>query len=94
MNLDDAKNIGENILESVKDIGGKAIDTSVQALNNAKNSAQKLLIENEIKQSKIKLGDMIYQLNVDTGIKEIEDLKKLIKDSLDEIKYLETKKSK
>ena len=94
MDLEDVKNMGENILESVMDIGGKAIDTSVQVLNNAKNSAQKMLIENEIKKSKIKLGDMIYQLDVDTGVKEIEDLKKLIKDSLEELKYLETKKSK
>lgn len=94
MDLEDAKNMGENILESVKDIGGKVIDTSAQAFSNVKNSAQKLLIENEIKKSKIKLGDMIYQLDVDTGVKEIEDLKKLIKDSLEELKYLETKKSK
>lgn len=44
--------------------------------------------------SKIKLGDMVYQLDVKTKDNEIESLKKLIKDALEELKYLETKKQK
>ena len=93
-NLDELKNMGGTILESAKNIGGKAVDASYKALKEAKNNIDKMSIENEIKKSKIKLGDRIYQLDIDTGVKEIDELKKKIKESLDELKLLESKKSK
>ena len=93
-NLDDLKNMGGDIVEGAKDICGKTIDASSKALKEAKSNIDKMSIENEIKKSKIKLGDMVYQLDIDTGIKEIDELKKKIKESLDELKILESKKSK
>lgn len=85
--FDAVKNIGKSIFERGKKVGGKV-------LKETKINAEIFALSNEIKKSKVKLGDMIYQLDVDTGIKDIDDLKKLIKNALDEIKYLESKKKK
>ena len=93
-NFKDLKNVGKSILEGGKEIGGKALEQGSKTISEVKINVEIMSIENEIKKSKIKLGDMIYQLNVDTGVKEIEDLKRSISDSLEELKYLETKKLK
>lgn len=85
--FDDVKNKGKSIFKKGKQLGGKV-------LQETKINAEIFALNNEIKKSKVKLGDMIYQLDVDTGIKDIDDLKKLIKNALDEIKYLESKKKK
>lgn len=93
-NFDDLKSIGKTVFEKGKELGDKAIEQSVKILNTTKINTEIMLLENRIKQSKVKIGDMIYQLDVDTGIDEIDELKKQIKGHLDEIKYLETKKDK
>ena len=93
-NFDNVKSIGKSLFEKGKEIGGKAIEKGGQALTEAKINAEIASINNAIRQSKIKLGDMLYQIEVETGIKEIEELKTQIKSSLEEIKYLESKKSK
>ena len=92
-NFEDVKNIGKSLFEKGKELGGKAIEKGGQAIAEAKINAEILSLNNAIKQSKIKLGDMIYQIDVNTGVKEIDDLKIQIKNALDEIKYLESKKS-
>lgn len=91
-NLEDLKNIGKSVFEKGKELGGKAIEQGGKALNTAKLNAEILSLESKVKQSKVKIGDMIYQLDVETGINEINELKKQIKGHLEEIKYLETKK--
>ena len=92
-NFEELKSVAKTIIEGGREIGGKALEQGSKAFSEIKNNAEKMIIENEIKKSKIKLGDMIYQLNIDTGIKEIDDIKKSISNSLEELKYLETKKS-
>lgn len=93
-NFEDLKNIGKSVFEKGKELGGKAIEQGGKALNTAKLNAEILSLESKVKQSKVKIGDMIYQLDVETGINEINELKKQIKGHLEEIKYLETKKEK
>ena len=93
-NLEELKNKSGTLLENVKEIGGNVKNVSSKVFSEAKRNINKMFIENKIKKSKIKLGDMIYQLDIDTGVKEIDELKKKIKESLDELKILESKKSK
>ena len=93
-NFDDVKNIGKSLFEKGKELGGKAIEKGGQALAEAKINAEISSLNNAIKQSKVKIGDMIYQVEVETGIKEIDELRIQIKSALEELKYLESKKSK
>ncbi len=104
-NSNNVKNVGKSIFEKSKEIGGiafekgkelggLAVEKGGKALKEAKINAEIFALKHEIKKSKVTLGDMIYQANVETGIKEIDELKKLIKNALEEIKYLESKKAK
>ena len=92
-NFEDIKKIGGSLFEKGKELSEKAKEMGEKALNTAKLSAEIMSLESEIKKTKVKLGDMIYQLDINTGIEEIEELKKQIKGFLDEIKYLEAKES-
>ena len=92
--MEDLKKVGKDLLEKGKELGGKAVEQGGKALNTAKINAEILAIKNEIKKSKEKLGDIVYVAEINTGNEEIEKLKKQIKGYLDEIKYLESKKSK
>ena len=91
--MENLKKIGKDLFEKGKELGGKAVEQGGKALNTTKINAEILAIKNEIKKSKVKLGDMVYTIETNTGDEEIEKLKAQIKGYLDEIKYLETKKS-
>ena len=92
--FDEVKKQGKAIFKKSKEISKKVVKNSGTAMKVAKINAEIILLNNKIKKSKVKLGDMIYQLDVNTKNKKIDDLKLLIKNALEEIKYLETKKSK
>ena len=92
--FNNVKNIVGKALKKSKELGSKAIVKGGKAIDEAKINLDIASFKKKIKMSKIKLGDMVYQLDVKTNNKEIEELKKLIKDALEELKYLETKKSK
>ena len=103
--LDNVKNIGKSIFEKSKEIGGKAVERGKeiggktiekggQVIDEVKIKLEIASLKKEILMSKIKLGDMVYQMGIDMKIESIEELKNKIKGSLDELKYLETKKSK
>ena len=94
LKFEDLKNVAGNILEKGKELGNTAVEKGGTAIKEAKVNLEILSLKKEIKMSKIKLGDMIYQLDVKTGDKDIEELKKMIKNSLEELKYIESKKSK
>lgn len=93
-NFEKFKDIAGNVFEKGKELGGIAIDKGGKALGEAKLNLEISSLKKEIKMSKIKLGDLVYQLNIETGNEEIEKFKKLIGNSLEELKYLESKKSK
>ena len=92
--FDEVKKQGKKFLKKSKEISKNVVKKSGTAVKIAKINAEITLLNNKIKKSKVKLGDMIYQLDVNTKNKKIDDLKLLIKNALEEIKYLETKKSK
>ena len=77
-----------------KEIANIAAEKGGKAIGEARVNLEIASLKKEIKMSKIKLGDMIYQLDVKTDDDEIEELKRLIKNSLEELKYLESKKIK
>ena len=94
VDLDELKELAGEILDKGKVLGGVAIEKGGKAIGEAKLNIEILSLKKEIKTSKIKLGDLVYQLNIETGDDEIDKLKKLIGNSLEELKYLESKKSK
>lgn len=93
-NFEKFKDIAGSVFEKGKELGGAAIEKGGKAIGEAKLNLEISSLKKEIEMSKIKLGDLVYQLNIETGNDEIEKLKKLIGSSLEELKYLESKKSK
>lgn len=94
VNFKNVKNVAGDIFEKGKEFGSIAVEKGSTAIKETKVDLEISSLKKEIKMSKIKLGDMIYQLDVKTGDKDIEELKKLIKNALEELKYIESKKSK
>ena len=90
--IDNLKKLGKDLFEKGKELGEKAVEQGGKALNTAKISAKILAIKNEINELKIKLGDIIYTTETGSDNEEIKRIKAQIKDHLDEIKNLESKK--